>query len=74
MHGQISYNPCMVDFYYFHKEMILLNPNYDMILIRKEKHDAVIQMKNMAMRREFPLEKWKNDCLRNLFVVINHIS
>ena len=37
------------DFYYFHKENDIVKIRYyDMILIRKEKHDAVIQMKNMA--------------------------
>ena len=37
------------DFYYFHKENDIIKIRYyDMILIRKEKHDAVIQMKNMA--------------------------
>lgn len=30
-----------------------------MILIRKEKHDAVIQMKNMAYAERVSLEKWK---------------
>lgn len=37
------------DFYYFHKENDIIKIRYyDMILIRKEKHDVVIQMKNIA--------------------------
>ena len=44
------------DFYYFHKENDIVKIRYyDMILIRKEKHDAVIQMKNMAYAERVPL-------------------
>ena len=44
-----------------------------MILIRKEKHDAVIQMKNMAYAERVSLGEMEKRLLRNLFVVINHI-
>lgn len=37
------------DFYYFHKENDIIKIRYcDIIFIHKEKHDAVIQLKNLA--------------------------